>query len=415
MYKRILAVMLALLSLVLIASSCTKNKAENFGNIEDVEIAVSDEKPSDASEYEKQANPIEGYSYKVVDFGPAMMSLEVPESWRMTSYNLSTIRLDAPQEDPVFPGTTMYIKCLYDYNAMPDDLDPISHMASEYAKPMSVYITGLPFAFDGTDACINSYKIADDVTTPKFVEDSSAAATKITKNVHIIRKDTASTISFNGLDHVATYFRWNTFPVMLETVVPSEKGYDAKALLEYMMSTATHKEQSAGNFETREVGKTTFSLPKEFSALNQSGNVFLSKENLADTEGMSIGVFKVNEDESFLTEQYFRDNYATKLPEILADPSCADSYYITSSVDEYSGEKLLDEFKSYKGSVTFSCIEDDYKAAKLTYGASSAWRMNCYLVKRGKGIYLVADIFPPQDEELALAIEKNVINTLTEN
>jgi len=410
--KRIIC--MALIALLALLPSCGKSKDE-YGSVGDADI-TTEETDEGLSIFEKQISPFNEYKYDNVGFESAKFSFDIPSTWTQTIYNMSCIRYDVPYDDPHFPGAAFYVKCNFDYSATPDGINEFSGIAAEYGTPMSSYITGLPFPVGGKDAWIKSYTAADESESPSFCSDETAACVKTTKDVLLVSKVTGDTASVSGMDLVTGYFRWEDFPVMIASVVPTSESADAKAMTEYIMSSVQYAPQNITEYTVRSCGDVSFELPAEFEAISGSGNIFISPAaDIKATSGISAAVFKVDEELEYLTPEYFQNSYATGVANTLLDPACSTQYAATASVYEDTESKLLDEIKSFPGTATILPTGENYTCAKLTYGTVGSWLMDNYILEKGESLYLVTVMYPLQDEAIARIIEKSLIQSLRKN
>lgn len=411
MLKRNLALVLALSLVITMLASCKKD--DDYGTVGSADVSTTEEADQGASLFEKLDAPFAEYDYEIFNFESAKFSFEAPKTWRRTIYNQSCIRYDAPADDPHFPGCTFYVKCNYDYYAGESELDPFANMAAEFGKPMSSYITGLPFTVMGRDAWIKSLEVADEYETPSFCKDETAASIKTVKNAIMIDKSTGDAVALGGMDFVAGYFRWENFPVMIATVVPSDASADAKAMVSYMMSSTSYIPQKVTDFSARTYSNITYELPSDFAALDGAGNISLSSPVSGKaTSGMSIGVFKVEESLDTMTLDYFQDSYADSVAGLLLDPRCKEYYTVDASMSEDPEGRVLDEKKLFYGTVNILPQDEEYICARMTYGTVGVWYMNCFITEKGGDLYLVADLYPPQDDAAARIVEKAVLQSL---
>ena len=411
MSKKVIAAFL-MAALMLTFPACSRNDDE-YGSVSSVEIP-QEEDAADTHQFEAQDNPFPDYTYRTVEFGSAGFSYDIPKTWRERVLNHSCIRYDVPGDDEHFPGATFYVKGLFEHSAARDDLDPFAHVASEFSKPLSPYITGLPYNYEGKDAWIKSYTIADETSTPSFISDDTMASSKITRDVILMDKNTADVQTFTGMSLVATYFRWeDSFPVMFSAVVPEDSEEDARDLTEYVLSTVSAVQMKAEDLEERTAGSITFALPADFTPVNSDENIYISKDGIGCSAGISIGVFRVNEDPDILTEEYFQNSYTDPLTAALTDPSCAAYYTTLASMQEVSGNKILDESRSFSGSVSIFPVAEDYITAGMTYGAGGPWMINGLIVQRGDAQILIAALYPAQKDAVVKAIEKSLMQSIS--
>ena len=412
MLKRYLSAIIVLMMLIMPLSSCSKKG--DYGSVEDTEIQ-SDVKEADEldSLFEKKDAPFTDYNYKTENYECASFSFEVPDSWIKRIYNQSCIRYDIPDDDTHFPGMTCYVKCNFEYDASPSDLDPFQQYASEFGKNLSPYITGLPYLVLGQDAWIKSFSVADEVEAPDFCSDETAASVKVTHNVHMINKVTGDTIMFEGADFIAAYFRWKDHPVMISMVAPTYQAEDAKSMVEYMMSSAAfipHKMNASKTFEYQGV---TFNVPSDFEATESGGNILISSpQDIKSSSGMSIGLFRVDESSDTMTEDYFQESYATQMADMMADPECAGYYTFYASAKE-SEKKILDEKKLFLSNIDVVSTEEEYIGAGMTYGDSAVWYMDSMLIEKGNKNYMLSFMYPRNESDVASKIEKAALQSFS--
>ena len=411
MLKRFAALALIITLLACLGSGC--GKKDEYGSVGDAEITVGQEKDAASTIFTKLDNPFGEYEYNNIEFECARLAFDVPNTWEQQIYNNSCIRYDIPKDDPYFPGATCYIKCNYSYIAVEDELDPFRHYASEFSKNMSPYITGLSYHFGGKNVWIKSYSAADEQIEPTFCNDKTAACIKVTKNLVLVNKQQGDPTSFGQACLVAAYFRWHDFPVMMSIVVPNESAKDATDMMSYMMSSASslpHKVKQTKEFDYRGIKAV---VPTEFESEQDSGNILRSpSRSLNSSAGMSLAIFEANEDLEYVTRDYFQRTYATRLATLLADPESLSGYTVDATSGEGNGDKLVDEKKSFFANVNIVATDEDYIAAEKMYGTVSMWYMDCYFVERNGKNYIVAAMYPPQENELGVEIEKKAIETL---
>lgn len=412
MVRRFTAIGLILIMLACLAGGCAKR--DDYGEVKDAEISVKQDPPEGTTIFTKLENPFSEYKYEKVSFDCAKFSFEVPDTWNQKIYNNSCIRYDAPEDDPFFPGSTCYVKCNYGYNAHEDDLDEFKHYASEFSKNLAPYITGLPFHFGGRDVWIKSYSVADEQITPSFCNDESAANIKVTKNLILVNKETGDPTSFGSACLVAAYFRWAYYSAVIMTVVPNESAENATKMMSYMLSTVSsvpHTVKQTKQFESNGIKAV---VPAEFEPLDGAGNILRSPSaSLASTAGMTIGFFEANESLDYVTEDYFQHTYADEIANLLANPSGSSNYDVAASSQLGQGDPLVDEKLLFLANVNIIGQKDDYQLAKKTYGTVAVWYMDCSFVERNGKNIIVAALYPPQENELGIEIEKKIIETLT--
>lgn len=408
--KRI-TVCLLIFILAVSLSSC--NKAGEYGTIEDAAVSIAEESSEGCSIFERQELPFEDYELSSVDFESALLRFDVPKAWQQTIYNMSCIRYDSPSDDPHFPGATFYVKCNFDYNAGSDELDPFSTAASEFGKPMSSYITGLPFTCNGRDAWIKSFAAADESFAPSFCPDETAASIKITRDVILINKQTGDAVSLGGMDFVAGYFKWEGFPVMIATVVPSSASGDAKTMIGYMISASKYLPQRVSAFTERTCSDIAFELPGDFSPFSKAGNIFISPaSDIKACSGTSAGVFRIEESLDMLSPDYFNASYAGSVAEMLLDPICSRYYSASASMQEDPEVLVPDEKRHFSGTVNILTDEEDHVSARMTYGTVGVWQLSCFVAEKGGALYLVAVMYPQQSDAAARIVAKGMLQSL---
>lgn len=407
--KRYIALLLIFATAFITLSSCKK---EEKGTVEDVEIIAGEAQDENEAEFEKQENPFGDYSYRTVEFDCAKMEYEIPKSWKEEICNQSCIKYSIPENDKHFPGVTFYIKAVYDYSAPEDSLDEFANHANEFGKIMSPYITGLPFKVEGKDAWIKSYSAADTGYTPDYCEDESEAVIKVTKDVLIIDKNTATVQSFDGHNFVAAYIRWENTPIMMAMTCPYKYTSDAKKMLEYILSGAKHVPHKIKQTKGYAHGNMRLTVPVGFEGNPESGNILMATpKDIKSYSAMTLGVFALEDEVETMSGQYFQDYYANTLTEMLIDPSCAKSY----SYSAYASEKdasLPGAIKEFKGTVTILPTVESYKYADMTYGAVGAWNLDAFITERSGKNYLIAAMYPPNESDIAPEVEKMILETL---
>lgn len=412
MNKKLLSLFLALTLLTCLFSGCSKK--DEYGTVGDAEITIEEQDDGiEPTIFTKLDNPFTEYDYENVQFECAKFSFDVPKTWEQQIYNCGCIRYDAPKDDPIFPGATCYVRCNYSYSAVEDDLDEFKHIASEFSKNMSPYITGLPFHFNGRDTWIKAYSVADETIEPSFCKDKTAASIKVTKDLTLINKTTGDATSFGQACLVAAYFRWEGYSAMMAMVVPNESAKEATDMMSYMVSSVSsipHKVRQTKDFEYEGI-KTV--VPAEFEASEGSGNILRAPtRSLGSTAGMVLAVFEVPESLDVITEDYFRSTYTDKLATALVDPSCRDDYDIAANFRESPDNTLVDAKKAFYGDVNILAVDEDYISAKNLYGVVAGWYIDANIVERNGKNYLVAALYPPVENRLGIEIEKKMIENL---
>lgn len=413
--KKLIALALTAALMTVPLTSCGKSD-EEYGGIGDADIS-QDEPAESAPEtpFTKESNPFEDYTYKTVNFDSACMTFEAPSSWKQTIVNQTCIRYDVPGNDQHLPGAVFYLKCDLDSSALESDQDPFSHVASDFGKRMSIFLTGLPFPYnEGRNVWINSYSASDHEETPSFTDDKTAVSFKVTDDVVLIDKKTADTYSIEGFNLVAEYFRWNDVPAMLMTVVPLDWESSARDIINYMVSSAAYKQPKLSPLATYEYRKLSLQLPSEFQpSSTNKGNIFLtsSKDIKADSS-MSIGIFSVPESVSDLSAEYVQDSYVNSVSSLLLDTDYSEHYYPAASCTEYEGDKLADEKAAFRGYVNLPTNLYDYTSAENPYGNPGIRSLDMFIVERGGNNYMVAIMYQIPQEKTAMKIAKSAIMSL---
>lgn len=413
--KKLIALALTAALMTVPLSSCGNSNGE-YGGIGDADISQDEPAESSAeTPFTKTDNPFEEYTYKTVDFESACMTFDAPKTWKQTIINHTCIRYDVPGDDQNLPGAVFYLKCDLDSSALESDQDPFNHVASEFAKRMSIYITGLPFPYnEGRNVWINSYSASDDEQTPPFTEDKTAASLKVTNDVVLIDKTTADTYSIEGFDLVAGYFRWNDVPAMLMTVVPTDWVLTAQDMINYMISSAVYKEPKLSPLATYEYRKLSLELPSEFQqAAANKGNVFLtSSMDIKADSSMAVGVFSVSEPVKDLSAEYVQGTYIDGVISLLLDPDYSKHYYPAASCTDYEGEPLADEKAAFRGYVNLPTNLYDYTSAENPYGNPGIRCVDMFIVERGGNNYMIAIMYEAPQEKTAMKIAKAAIQSL---
>lgn len=411
MNRKTFALILALITMISALSSCSKK--EEYGSVENIEISAPSEDPEGESIFTRTEAPFEDYSYDSFKFECAKLALDVPKSWHMQVINQSCVRFDAPEDDPHLPGTTCYVKCIYDYNAEENEINSYAHYASEYGKIMSPYITGLPYKYKGKDLWIKSYSNSNAQKELDFCDDKTAAILKTTKDVTVFDKRTADTVSFEGTDLVAGYFRWENFPVMISMMTDSERTASAEKMVSYMMSSSTllpHKVKQTKEYEYRNI---KLIVPSYFEASENSGNILRAPVNdIKSCSGMCLGVFAVEDALEDINESYFQNIYGTNLAKSLLGASVIESYDISQTSYYDASKKTGDEKLRFSSSVNIISLEDDYISAQLPYGPVSVWTMDSLFVKKSGKNLLVAILYPPNESGIADKVMETTLQTL---
>ena len=413
--KKIVVLFLAGLLATSALTGCGQD--EEYGSIGDAQIEEEEASPEkeDPPLFTKQKNPFSNYNYHTEKYQNAGFSFEVPDSWNRTVVNPSCIRYDVPSGDPIFPGAVIYVKCNYYYLAMPDDLDPFADNASEFSQYMSSYITGLPYSYrKGYDVWIKSYTASDEMTEPDFCSEEHAAALKVTKDVYLMDKVTADMYSRKGMDHVAGYFRWDTFPVMIETVVPTDWAEDAKSMISYMMSSVAPLKMQLSDMAGYDYRDISIKLPADFQPREKEGNIFTSPftDTLA-TSGITVGLFRVDEDLDDLTPEYINDNYLYSMLSLMLEPGSLKDYSPMAGTYEYSGEQLADEKLAYSASVSLTTTLEDYEGAERPYGLGGSLGMDMFFVEKSDQLFLIAALYYPHQQDAAARVMKAAIQSLS--
>ena len=396
-------------------SSCSKN--DEYGEIGDADIGTEEEAKAADSLFTKEDNPFSEYTYRTVDFDNAKMTFDIPKAWKETIVNQSCLRYDVPGDDGIFPGATLYVKCLFNYIAEENDLDPFSSVASELGKPMSAYITGLPYPYrEGYDTWIEGYSTADETMTPACTSDKNAASLKVTEDVVLINKVTGDVTALSGFNFVAGYFRWEGFPVMIATVVPTDWTDDAKSMVEYIMSSVAYKKQTVPEMTKCSYRKITLDLPSDFSSSSTEGNIFrTSCTEVRATSSMSLGIFSVPESAADLNVDYIQTNYSDQLASLLLDPEYMKDYYPATSCYEYEGGTLADEKAAFSANVNLATDRYDYTGAENPYGMGEMRYMDMFVIERNGQNYMIACLYSRQQEQVAARVIKSAIQSLSVN
>ena len=416
------AFLFLIISSIIATSFSSCGKKDEYGTVEDAEISAEEEEPEvseDNSVFTRQDSPFSDYKYKKRNYQNAKFSFDVPKNWKETIVNASCIRYDVPADDPHFAGARFYIKCNYYYQAVPNDLDPFSDNATEFSKPMAPYLTGLPFPYGKPDVWIHNYTASDKMTEPDFCSEEHGAALKTTCGVILENKNTADVASVGSMDLVAGYFKWSEFPVMIETVVPSDWTEDAENMISYMMSTVSPVKQRLGNLVTCSYRNISFELPSDFQARAGRGNIFYAPvDDIKATSGIAVGIFNTaefgNGQNGTITPtlEYIQENYSDSVADALMHPDIKQHYYLTTSCVDYEGDPLYDEIADFSANVNLITDLADYKGAENFYGLGGMMYMDMYIVEKSGHSYMIAAMFMPQQVDIATKLMKNVMMTL---
>ena len=411
-------VVAALIAALLIASlsSCKSSRIneEDLGRINSVEVGKAEK--ADPL-FEEQEFPFSGYSLTGVNFDSAMMSIKVPSNWSIRVENPSLIRLTAPMEDPYLPGNTFYIQCIYDYTMSGNDLDESAGDVTRLHEPFKTYLEGLKYSIAGSkEGSLRRWRGGwDSIESPDFVDEDNLACTGIISSEILYDKKTSAVVAQN-VGFVATFFSWQDFPVMISTFALQGEIDDAKAVTEYIMSTATYRKPKFGDTEEKEFSKkVSATLPKEFASATGLSNVYRGPDGKTEaTSGLSIGIYEVPAefaDKSIDAQTIMKEvgkSYALEL----MDQSCAGRYEASVNVTGEAEKSLAGEERAFFANCTLITNEEATVAAYTPYGAASILYMNCYVLERNEKHYLVISLFPMHQSELSYAIERLVIKSL---
>lgn len=409
----------ALISVLLITplSSCKSNKIneEDLGRINSVEISKAEK---EAPLFPEQECPFSGYALTDLKFDSSMLGMKVPSSWSIRVENPSLIRLDVPMDDAYFPGNTFYIQCIYDYSMSGNELDESSGDVTRLHEPFKTYLEGLKYSIAGSkEGSLRRWRGGwDSIKTPSFVEVDNLSCTGVINDEILYDKKTSAIVAQNvGL--VATFFSWQDFPVMISTFALRGEMYDAQAMTEYMMSTASFRKPKIGNTEEKSFGKkVTATLPTEFAASKELPNVYRGPSGKADAmSGISIGVYEVTKDyaDKEVDAQFIMDKAGEKYAFELMDQTCAGLYTPGINVTGEAEGSLAGEQRAFFANCTLLTTEDPPVAAYKTYGPASLLYMNCYVMEKNEKYFLVISLFPRHQSELSYAIERMVLKSLS--
>ena len=412
--RKAASILLTFLLMTSLLASCGK-ETEEYGSIGDAEITQEEETGNQSSIFTKLDNPFGEYAYRTVDYQNAKMRFDIPKTWLEKVVNPSCIRYDVPADDKYFPGARFYVKCNYSYPAVPDPHhNEYLEVATEFSKNMKPYITGLPYPYGKRgNTWINDYDSPDELEMPEFCSDETAACITVTKNAVLMDKVTSDVTHLRGMDFVAGYFRWDIFPVMIATVVPSEWSGNAKSLISYIMSSVTGTKQKLQSAATYDFSEASLSLPMDFKAREGQDNVFgTSFDDIKSTSGISIGVFSLPNVTGELPIDVLQSEYADRLAGILLDPKVTEHYFTATSASEYLGDKLADEKDAYTIYVTLTTDLYDYTGAENPYGLSDTSLIDVYTIERGGHYYMVATLYSMQQEDIARKVTRQALQTL---
>ena len=414
--KRKLFIPIMILTLVITSlSSCTgKVKEEDMGRINSVEVGqAAKEEPL----FEEQECPFSGYSLSNLDYYSANMSLKIPSHWSAAVQNPTLIKISVPIDDPHFPGNTFYIQSIFDFSVAEDGLSETNSDVTKLYQPFKTSIEGLKYSIAGSkEGSLRRWRGAwDKIEAPSFVKVDNLAATATIADEILYDKKTSEIVAQN-VGYVATFFKWQDFPVMISTFALRGEMEDAVKMTEYMMSTATFKKPKIGNTEDKQFSKkVSANLPVEFEASPEIPNVFRSPVNKTlSTSGISIGVYEVPA--TFADKSVDANSLMQKAGQIypleLMDPTCAGIYTPSINVTGEAEKSIIGETRAFFVNCNMITAQEPTVAAYRTYGPASLLYMNCYVVTKEEKNYLVISMFPRHQSELSYAIERLVIKTL---
>ena len=418
MRKRPVAAIAIFLILLTCLSSCGNGQIsqDDLGKINDIKIEAPAEEES--SVFEEQDCPFKGYSMRELNFYTAMMSLKIPSTWSAVAVNPSQIKIRVPADDPQFPGNTFYIQCVYDYSVEDDGLSPDKSDINRLYKPFSCYMEGLKYSVGGSrEGSLRRWRGGwDEIRPPSFVGEADLATTGILGNEFLYNKKTSSVVA-SGVGLVATFFKWQNFPVMISTFTDEDALEDSALMTEYIMSTAKFKGQKIKSSEEKTFEKNvTASLPSEFKPSEFKENVYHSSfTDPQATSGIGIGIYEVTAD--YADKKHDAADIIATVGEQVAtdlmDPTCVGLYKARLNAANEAKENLVGEERAIFASCLFATDEGAEVAASRTYGTATTQYMDVFIVRKGGDkVFLVATLYSQQQSELAYAIERQAINTL---
>lgn len=419
MRKRIAAAFFVLLMfLVPVLSSCGSLLNEDeMGTIQDITI---DSQTGDEAQrlFVRQDCPFTGYAMQKIKFYSAMMTLEVPSDWRVETPNPSQVKISVPLSDPNFPGNTFYIQCLYDCSVSEDELDPESGNIEFLYKPFNTYIEGLTYSIGGSKSgSFRRWRGGWDYTEiPEFVDADDLALTTYLDNEVLYDYKTGDLVA-QDVSLVATFFKWQDFPVMISTCIERNMTEEAAVMMEFIMSTAEFRAQKISNVEKKEIDrKLSTSLPAEFKPKDGKSNIFLAPYgDTYATSGMGIGVYEVSSDclSDTLSAEDIADSYAEQIAYDLMDPRYQSTYKPIPNLTGEGEKSFAGEDRSLFLNCNFITNKDARTAAASPYGSAALQYIDLYIIDKGdKGCFLIAALFSRHQAQLAYAIEKIVIGNL---
>lgn len=417
MKRRLIPLLLICTLLIGFLPSCTGERVseDDLGKINDIEMENTQD--SNPPLFEEQKCPFTGYSMKTVKYYSALMSFKIPTSWGVAAINPSQIKITVPADDANFPGNTFYVQSVFDYQASGNDLDPESSDINRMYRPFECYLEGLTYSIGGSaEGTLRRWRGGwDETRTPSFVDDKQLAMTAFLGDENLYNAKTSTSAAQNvGL--VATFFKWQDFPVMISTFTDDSKMEDAAKMTEYIMSTALYKAPKISNTEDKEFSENfTATLPVEFSPIGENENAYAAPvTDTLSSSGISIGIYKVSDkyaDEA-TNASYILNSEGEAVILDLMDQRCAGQYTPTFAVTGEATRSISGENRAFFANCNLISTGDNRASASLSYGPASLQYMDFYIIKKKGGTYMVVSLFSRQQAKLAYNIERLVVKSL---
>jgi len=416
MRKTMYILLTAILILTASFSSCSRND-ENMGSINEITIESSGTE-KEADPYERQECPFTGYGMKKIKFYSAKMTFEAPGEWKVSTPNPSQVRLDVPDSDPYFPGNVFYVQCIYDYSLEDDELTPDDNKIENVYKPFKEYIEKLKYSVGGSKSGIlrNWPGAWDYAATPYFMESKELAMTARLEDEVLYNYGDGDVITQGG-SLVATFFKWENFPVMISTFASADQKDKAAQMTEYIMSTVDYKKPSVSNVESKSFkNEFTVDLPKEFEPKESAENVYSAPTDSSySSSGITVGIYEASKgmsDKEYPSESIAREAGDTIASDLM-DQRFSDDYNVMTS---YAGEgesSFAGEDRTVFLNVSFAAKDSTRDVVSSPYGSAAMQNIDMFIIDKGdKGCYLIATLYPKHQGELAAAIEKLAVKTL---
>lgn len=444
MKKHIIRQLSLILIVILILSSFVSCKSnDEHGEINDVEVSTLSESETElAKEYnavfEKMADPFDGkYTYKRYDIPSANLSVDIPSKWTAVSLSPRYVRFDTPQNDPVLPNKSLYIKFKLDTFAYSDlDEKPSASSFKEFFEKDTL-------SFEWTNVekftgVIESLKAApkedgaeltaiiDAEYTPEFLKEDGYASMISYDNCKLSNKSTHTHYDSPRKQVCLTqgFFAWANIPATVAILVSPEEKETAEKIVEYIISSSTFCAQRVPTAKNYEIDNLSVSLPEDFEQEEDYPNIFhaSSKDHKA-TSGMSFAFFSLEETEDMLNRDYIQE---AKVPELTKSLLYSKWRGITEVsypwINDWSGEEIPGAIQSYTGSAQLTTdlshdenYDNDHDPASSPYGYNSIALYDFFVVENHGQLYMLSFMYQSNQYDIIRNIEKTAIASFSSN